>query len=119
MSATFPLFDSLFSGKPAPKGRLTGEDLRNSGFESVLANTPDDWKQKLINRVTGFPVGYRFTIDRVVDDLGGRPSEIHPNSIGAITFSMVKKGLIRRTGVMKKAERASLHRTDMPEWIRL
>lgn len=88
-------------------------------MESVLNHTSDDFKSRLMRRVEGFPVGYKFTMDRVVDELGGRPNDVHPNAIGAITFSLVKRGLMKRTGLMLKAERASLHRTDMPEWIRL
>lgn len=92
MSTSLPLFDQIFSGPPEPTGPpLTGEDLRDSGFESVLANTPTEWKDKLRNRVAGFPKGYRFTMDRVVDELGGRPYDVHPNSIGAQTSAMVKE----------------------------
>jgi hypothetical protein len=116
-----PLFDKIFEHDPTitPPVQLTANDLRDSGMEAVLDNTPVEWKDKLKNRVRGFLRGYTFTIDRVVDDLGGRPDDVHPNSIGAITFSMAKEGLIERTGRMLKAERKSLHRTDMPEWRRL
>jgi hypothetical protein len=115
-----PLFDSLFPDPPAPGFHpLTADELRDSGMESVLDHTPEEWKQKLKNRVRGFLRGYTFTMDKVVDELGGRPYDVHPNSIGALTFSMAKEGLIERTGRMLKAERASLHRTDMPEWRRL
>ena len=106
---TLPLFD-----EPHP-----GTKERDRGMRSVLDHTSDEFKDRLFRRVEGFPKGYRFTIDRIVDELGGRPSDVHPNAIGAITFSMAKRNLIKRTGVMLKAERASLHRTDMPEWIRL
>lgn len=106
---TLPLFEQV----------ETGGDLRDRGMESVLSHTPEDFKSRLTRRVAGFPKGYRFTMDKVVDDLGGRPSDVHQNAIGAITFSMAKRGLIKRTGLMLKAERASLHRTDMPEWERL
>lgn len=115
-----PLFKEIFAGDPAPTGKpLTATDLRDSGMESVLDHTSEEFKQRLRNRVEGFPKGYTFTMDRVVDELGGRPLEVHPNAIGALTFGLAKRGLIKRTGVMLKAERASLHRTDMPEWIRL
>lgn len=104
-----PLFEQLKAGKEA----------RDRGMASVLGHTSDQFKDRLIERVEGFPRGYKFTMDRVVDDLGGRPADVHPNAIGAITFSMAKRNLIKRTGVMLKAERASLHRTDMPQWERL
>ncbi len=120
MSASLPLFDEVFAGNPAPVSLpLTATELRDSGMESVLENTPQEWKDKLKNRVRGFLKGYTFTIDTVVDGIGGRPADVHPNAIGAITHGMVKEGLIERTGRMLKAERASLHRTDMPEWRRL
>lgn len=106
---TLPLFDQP----------ITGAEARDRGMQSVLLNTSDDFKARLTRRVEGFPRGYRFTMDRVVDELGGRPGDVHPNAIGALTFSMAKRNLIKRTGVMRKGERASLHRTDMPEWERL
>jgi hypothetical protein len=115
-----PLFDQLFPDPPL-KGHtpLSGGELKQTGMESVLKHTPEEWKQRLKDRVRGYPKGYKFTMDRVVDSIGGRPYEVHPNAIGALTHSMAKEGLIKRTGVLLKAERASLHRTDMPEWIRL
>lgn len=94
-------------------------EARDRGMESVLDHTPEEFKAQLIKRVEGFPPGYRFTMDRIVDEIGGRPKGVHQNAIGALTFSMAKRNLIKRTGVMRKAERASLHRTDMPEWVRL
>lgn len=106
---SLPLFDQP----------LTGAEARDRGMQSVLSNTSEDFKAQLMRRVQGFPRGYRFTMDRVVDELGGRPADVHPNAIGALTFSMAKRNLIKRTGVMLKGERASLHRTDMPEWERL
>ena len=117
MSTQFSL-DSLFDGPPVSKP-LTGKQLRDSGMESVLANTPVEWKEKLKARVQGFPMHYKFTMEQVVDSLGGRPYEVHPNAIGALTASMVKAGLMRRTGETVKAKRASLHATDCVEWIRL
>ncbi len=120
MSAPLPLFEHVFAGTPERRGKpLNGKDLRDSGMQSVLGHTPEEWKAKLRSRVEGFPRGHQFTMDAVVDGLGGRPPDVHPNSIGALTFSMAKKGLIKRTGRLLKAERASLHRTDMPEWERL
>src|SRR4051812_19373775 len=96
--------------------QLSAKELRDSGIESVLSHTSEEWKEKVRNRVKGFLKGYCFTMDTLIDDLGGRPADVHPNSIGGLTFGMVKEGLIERTGRMLKAERASLHRTDMPEW---
>ena len=114
-----PLFDKVFLGEPAPTSPpLSAKDLRDSGMASVMDHTSEAFKQRLVKRIEGFPKGFKFTMDRVVDEIGGRPSEVHPNAIGAITFSMAKRNLIKRTGVMLKAERASLHRTDMPEWER-
>ena len=116
---SLPLFDKVFSGEPARKSPpLTAKDLRDTGMASVMGHTSEEFKQRLTRRIEGFPKGFKFTIDRVVDEIGGRPPEVHPNAIGAITFSLVRRNLIKRTGVMLKAERASLHRTDMPEWER-
>jgi hypothetical protein len=118
MSASSPQLDLLFAGTPDRMPKLSGKQLRDSGMKSVLAHTPDEWKQKLKNRIEGFPKGYRFTIERVVDELGGRPKAVHPNSVGALTAGLAKRGLMKRTGETVKAERASLHCTDCVEWIR-
>lgn len=115
-----PLFDKVFSGTPAPTGPpLTGRDLRDGGMQSVIQHTPEEFKQLLRARVEGFARGYRFTIENVVDDLGGRPSHVHPNAIGAITAGLVKRGLMKRTGETVKADRPSLHATDCVLWERL
>lgn len=119
MSASLPLFDRIFEPGTSDRSVNVGSVLRDEGMKAVLERTAAEFKQKLIGRVEGFPTGYRFTMDRVVDEIGGRPAGVHQNSIGALTFSLAKRGLMKRTGVMKKAERASLHRTDMPEWERL
>lgn len=116
---TLPLFDQVLSSNPDRLPKLTGRKLRDAGMKSVLDHTPDEWKTKLRNRIEGFPKGYRFTIERVVDELGGRPKGAHPNSVGAITAGLVKRALMKRTGETVKAERASLHATDCVEWERL
>lgn len=57
-----PLFDQVFSGPPKPpKRRLTGEDLRDSGIESVLSHTPEDYKERFMQAVKSFPVGHLIT----------------------------------------------------------
>lgn len=115
-----PLFDRVFAGSPEPKGPpLTGADLRDSGMASVMAHTSDEWKEKLRSRIRGFPRGYKFTMDRIVDELGGRPSDVHQNAVGAMTAAMARQGLMRRTGETVKAERPSLHATDCVVWERL
>lgn len=117
---SLPLFEQVFAGEPEPSGKpLTGAELRDSGMASVLSHTPEEFKERFAKRVEGFPRGYRFTIDRVIDDLGGRPKDVHPCAIGGLAFGLVVRGIMKRTGQTLKAERASLRRTDMPEWERL
>lgn len=115
-----PLFKEIFDGDAEPTGRpLTGAELRDSGMASVLSHTPEEFKERFAKRVEGFPRGYRFTIDRVIDELGGRPADVHPCAIGGLAYGLVARGIMKRTGQILKAERASLRRTDMPEWERL
>lgn len=115
MSQQFSLVN-LFDGPPV-QTPLTGKDLRDSGMESVLANTSDEWKAKFRGAIESLNQGTKFTIERITDSIGPRPIETHYNVIGALTFALAKKGVIGRTGETFKAERASLRHTDVPEWI--
>lgn len=111
-------FTFLFSGKPSAPP-LSGRELRDSGMASVLANSPDEWKEAFKSKIENLASGSRFTIEEITDSLGKRPAEIHFNVTGALTHSVAKAGLIRKTGRVFKAKRASLRSTDTPEWERV
>lgn len=98
---------------------VLARQLRDVGITTVLEHTAEAWKEKVRKRIISLPSGSCFTMDRVIDDLGGRPDYVHPNSSGGLTFGLVKQGLIKRTGLTVKAGRASRHCADAPEWVRL
>src|SRR6476659_6403336 len=114
MSAALPLFDQVFSGKPEPTGPpLTGEELRDSGIESVLSHTPDAYKEKFIGLIRGFMKGYLFTIEDVRELAGDPPEETHYNCMGGLIRKAASEGLIVRTNERRKAKRASLRASEL------
>lgn len=115
-----PLFDRVFAGTPEPKGPpLTGEDLRDSGIESVLEHTPEQYKQKFIDVIKGFHRGYLFTVEDVRERAGDPPESVHFNCMGGLMRSAAKLNLIVRTVERRKAKRASLHASELAVWRRI
>lgn len=115
-----PLFDKVFSGQPEPTGPpLTGEDLRDGGIESVLAHTPDEYKERFITAIENFPVGYCFTVEDVRKRAGDPPEQVHYNCMGGLMRTAASKNLITRTSERRKAKRASLHASELAVWRRL
>lgn len=119
MSA-LPLFDPLFSGKPEPKGKpLTGEELRDSGMESVLRHTPETYKEAFLSAIKNLPRGLCFTVEDVRSRAGDPPEAVHYNCIGALVRSAARQKLIVRTTERRKAKRASLHASELAIWRRI
>jgi hypothetical protein len=119
VSSSLPLFEKVFDGDPLVKQSITGKGLRDSGMDRVLRYTSDAWKQLFKDRIRGFPKGLTFTIEQVVEGIGGRPPEVHPNASGAMTHGLAKAGVIRRTGRTVKTRRASRRSADTTEWVRM
>lgn len=120
MSAPLPLLDQLFAGDPAPTGKpLTGEELRDSGIESVLTHTPEWYRDKFVEAVERFPRGHLFTVEDVRAVVGDPPEEVNPNCMGGLMRRAAGKKLILRTTERRKAKRASLHASELAVWKRI
>lgn len=120
MSTSLPLFDPLFAGKPEPQGKpLSGEDLRDSGIESVLSHTPESYKQRFLDAVRSFPRGALVTAEDVRAIAGDPPGETHFNCMGGLMRSAAAAKLIVNTGQGRNAKRASLHASRLAIWRRV
>lgn len=115
-----PLFDKVFSGKPEPKGPpLTGPQLRDSGIESVLSHTPNDYKKRFIDAVKSFPVGSLLTSEDIRERAGDPPPETHYNAMGGLIRRAAGMKLIVPTGKDRNAKRPTLHATKLAIWRRV
>lgn len=115
-----PLFDQVFAGDPAPTGPpLTGEELRDSGIESVLDHTPEQYKKRFIETVKAFHRGFCFTVEEVRARAGDPPKEAHYNCMGGLMRTAASMKLIVRTSERRKAKRASLHASELAVWKRV
>lgn len=115
-----PLFDKVFSGTPEPTGPpLSGEELRDSGMDLVLAHTPEEYKQMFIQVIKDFPAGLAFTVEDVRHFAGDPPKETHYNCMGALMRRAAGQKLIVRTSERRKAKRASLHASELAVWRRV
>lgn len=120
MSATYPLFETLFRGSPDPSFvPLTGKELRDSGIEEAIKAAPESWKDKFKSAIENKSAGEIFTIEEVVESLGGRPFDTRPAAIGALTFHLAKRGVMERTGATVKAHRAARRNGDLAVWRRV
>lgn len=118
--STLPLFDQILSGKPAPIGRpLTGEELRDSGMESVLNHTPNEYREVFLEVIRLMPRGSLFTVEDVRERAGDPPPEVHYNAMGALMRRAASKNLIVRTSERRKAKRVSLHASEIAVWRKL
>jgi len=120
MSTTFQQnMDQLFAGTPDPSFvPLTGRELRDSGIAEAIKSVPENWKERFKSAIERKMIGETFTIEDVVDSLGGRPFEVRPAAIGALTFHLAKKGVMERTGETVKAHRAARRNGDAAIWRR-
>lgn len=120
LKMSMPLFDRLFAGTPAPTGPpLTGADLRDSGIESVLSHTPEEYKVRFIEAVKSFPVGHLITTEDIRERAGDPPPETHYNCMGGLIRRAVSQKLIEPTGKDRNAKRPSLHATKLAIWRRV
>lgn len=118
--SSLPLFDQVFAGPPAPSGPpLTGDELRESGMESVFGNTPETYKQKFMEVIRNFPCGFEFTIDDVRERAGEPPIEVHRNCLGALMHNSAKKNLIVLMNETRTSERATRRAGRCAVWRRI
>lgn len=117
---TLPLFDQIFTGKPEPTGPpLTGQTLRDSGMQSAVEHTPEEYKQKFNSAIEGLKSGTRFTAEDIRAKIGDPPSSAHYNCFGALISGAARKKLMRPTGETVSAQRPSLHASKLAIWVRL
>lgn len=114
-----PLFDQLFPDPPlAGHVPLTGEQRKESAFETVLISLPEEYRQRFGEIVKGLPTGYKFTVENITQIIG-RPPDGKSNAVGPLISGCARKGLIKRTGFMRKAQRPGMNATELSEWVRL
>lgn len=117
-----PLFDDvdrLQQDAHAPHKHLrliTGEELKDQAMHAVLDHTEPSYKSLLEGALLSFPAGRRITVEDLTRVVGRPPAGTHFNAVGAIVNAMARRGLIRKTGRMIKAERPGMHATELAEW---
>lgn len=118
---SLPLFDRIFAGQPIPTGpRLTGEDLKRSGMESVERHTPQWYLDAFQAAVESFPRGHLFTVEDVRAIAGDPPKdEVSSNCMGPLMSGLARKKLARKTGFNTKAKRPCMNATELAQWERL
>lgn len=120
MIERLPLFDQVFSGTPTPpRRRLTGEDLKKSGMESVERHVPDWYRDAFASAVEGFQRGRTFTVEDVREIVGDPPNSVSANCMGSLMVMLGRKKLAKKTGFYVKAKRECMHATDLACWIKL
>ena len=117
MSVNESQFSFLFTGRPltAP---LSGRELMESGMASVISHTPEEWKVAFTNAILSREIGSTFTMEEIREQVGDPPMEVHPNAVGAITYHLARKGMIKKTGVVVKTHRPERRNSDAPCWVR-
>lgn len=115
-----PLLDKIFEGAPAPVSPpLTGGELRDSGIDSVLSRTPEQYREQFMEAIKRLPRGFRFTSEDVRDRVGDPPVEVHRNAFGALIRAAAKQNLIALTNETKPSERSERRAGRLAIWRRL
>lgn len=116
-----PLFDpidELQREAHAPRKHLrliTGEELKEQGMARAVQAVSPTYRALLQDALLLFPIGRRITAEHLTK-IAGRPPDDRFNSVGGIVAGMAKRGLLRKTGRMIKAERPGMHATELAEW---
>lgn len=89
-------------------------------MEQCLEKTRDDWKAEFMLAIERLPRGKKFTIEEIVESLGGRPVDVSSHAIGALTMQAAKKDLIERSWERpEKSKRRERRNGDCPIWKRI
>lgn len=122
MSTSLPLFESLFSGAPAPTGpALTPVELRDSGIQSALDHVlkvKAEYVSECLARIAELKAGTLITSEDL-REMAGDPPEGCENSIAGILKRAASRKLIVNTGATRQAKRTSLHAKPLNLWRRL
>lgn len=117
---SLPLFDQVFSGKPTPpRRRLTGEDRKKSGMDSVMKHTPQWYVDAFRVAVESFPRGKTFTVEDIREVVGDPPDSVSGNCMGPLMTMLARKKLAKKTGFYVHAKRECMNGTDLACWVRL
>lgn len=114
-----PLLDQLFEPPPL-QGHvpLTPEQLRDSGIEQAFQSAPDELELKYIYAISNLKPFDRLTSETLRQMCGDPPAEYRHVLAGVLKFCVSVK-LIRPTGEVRKAERATVHSKDLSVYERL
>jgi len=112
--------ESLFSPAGIAKPRqLSGAELRDSGIQSVVQHTPEEYKQKFVDAIKTFARGELITAEDVRRVAGNPPPEVHYNCFGGLMRRAASQGLIKWTPETETAKRPGMHATRLSLWVRL
>ena len=117
-----PLFDPLDQIQKDAHGSrkhlrlVAGEELKEEGMRAVLDATPEPYKLRIQHALLSFPLFHRITVEDLTHIAGRPPEGTHFNAVGAIINGLAKRGFIRKTGRMVKAQRPGMHATELAEW---
>lgn len=102
---------------PPGDDSMNGEGRKREGQGRVLYHTEEGYKAAFKEHVRGLPEGERFIAEDVTDVVGMPPG--HHSAIGALMTACGKAGLIRHTGGLAKARRASRNAGESRVWERI
>jgi hypothetical protein len=92
-----------------------GEALRDRGVDRVWDNAGEKWRAEALEAIAlCAAAGEPFTAEDIRAIVGDPPH--HHNAFGAAFALCARRGIIRKVGY-RKATRASLHATELAEWI--
>ena len=120
--STYPLFDQVFSGTPAPNAPpLTGSDLRDSGIQQAidhLERVKAEYIDSCLHEIEQLSKGSTLTSEDL-RELAGDPPTGCENSIAGILKRAQSRGLITSTGQTTQGKRPSLHAKPLTQWKRI
>ncbi len=92
-----------------------GQEARDKGIATVLANADEEWKSQVFLWIRRLPSGVTFTADDLTY-AAGLPNR--RNAIGAVFNTAAHMGLIVNTGATCKGARVKRHSGRSMIWRR-
>lgn len=123
MSSNFPLFEPLFSGKPAPTGKsLSGADMRDLGIDAALERAEKlkgEYAESCIEAIKAFPSGCLITSEDIRERVGDPPSVVDRSVMAGILRKAASQKLIFITSETRPAKRVTVHAKRLACWRRV
>jgi hypothetical protein len=94
-----------------------GEQLRDTGIKTVIANAGDDWLKKATDLIQVRFAGQEVlaeTFRKVCEEENIRPH--HHNAWGGLTNRLIKQGILIDTGRVAKSTHPTSHARRQPIW---